>query len=121
MINYIWFVILSVGIITFIIKGNTGEVVKAMTDSAQSSIELLLALGGIMALWSGIMKLCEKSGIIDLVAKILSPIMRYIFPELESKNKKAMGSIIMNIATNMMGLSNAATPFGIKAMQEMQK
>lgn len=121
MINYIWFVILSAGIITFIIKGNTGEVVKAMTDSAQSSIELLLALGGIMALWSGIMKLCEKSGIIDLVAKILSPIMRYIFPELESKNKKAMGSIIMNIATNMMGLSNAATPFGIKAMQEMQK
>ncbi|QCX33465.1 spore maturation protein [Caloramator sp. E03] len=120
MINWIWFIILASGIITFMIKKDAGGLLKAMTDSAQSSIELLIALCGIMAVWSGIMKLCEKSGIIDIIAKILSPLMRIIFPGLEKKNKKAVGNIIMNIATNMMGLNNAATPFGIKAMKELQ-
>lgn len=120
MINIIWFVILSAGILTFMIKGDTRGLLQAMTDSAQNSIELLMALLGIMAVWSGIMKLCEKSGIVDALAKILSPVMRILFPNLEKKNKKALGSIVMNIATNMMGLSNAATPFGIKAMKELQ-
>lgn len=120
MINIIWFVILAAGIITFMLKGDTGGMMQAMTDSAEHSIELLIALGGIMAVWSGIMKLCEKSGIVDFIAKILAPPMRLLFPGLEKRNRKALGSIIMNIATNMMGLSNAATPFGIKAMEELQ-
>ncbi|MCX7884053.1 MAG: spore maturation protein [Caloramator sp.] len=120
MINIIWFVILAAGILTFMIKGDTRGLLQAMSNSAQNSIELLMALLGIMAVWSGIMKLCEKSGIVDALAKILSPIMRILFPNLEKRNKKALGSIVMNIATNMMGLSNAATPFGINAMKELQ-
>jgi spore maturation protein A len=109
------------GIVVFIIKGNAGGVVQVITSSAQGSIELLIALAGIMAVWSGIMKICEKSGIVDFISRILSLPMRIFFPGLEKRNKKALGNIIMNISTNAMGLSNAATPFGIKAMEELQK
>jgi spore maturation protein A len=120
MINIIWFVMIATSIVFFLIKGDVQGMMQTMTDSAQHSLELLIALAGIMAIWSGIMKLCEKSGIVDFVAKVLSPPMRILFPGLERRNKKAMGNIIMNMSTNMMGLSNAATPFGIKAMEELQ-
>jgi spore maturation protein A len=108
------------GIIVFLLKGNSGQMIVVMGDSAQGSIELLIALTGIMAVWSGIMKICEKAGIVDSIAKLLSLPMKILFPGLERKNKKALGNIIMNISTNAMGLSNAATPFGIKAMEELQ-
>jgi spore maturation protein A len=120
MINTIWLGMIIISVIMFLIKGDVQGMMQTMTDSAQHSIELLIALAGIMAIWSGIMKLCEKSGIVDFVAKVLNPPMRLIFPGLHKKSPKAMGSIIMNISTNMMGLSNAATPFGIKAMEELQ-
>lgn len=120
MINIIWFGMIAISIVFFLIKGDVQGMMQTMSDSAQHSLELLIALAGIMAIWSGIMKLCEKSGIVDFVAKILSPPMRLLFPGLEKRNKKAMGNMIMNISTNMMGLSNAATPFGIKAMEELQ-
>lgn len=119
MINYIWFVMILAGICAFIIGGDTQGLIKTMTESAAHSIELLIALAGIMAVWSGIMKLCEKSGIVSFIAKLLSKPMGIIFPGLKNKSKAAMGNIIMNISTNMMGLSNAATPFGIKAMEEL--
>lgn len=108
------------GVIVFVIKGDTTGLMEVMTDSAERSIELLIALAGIMAVWSGMMKICEKSGIVDFIAGILSGPMKFLFPGLEKKNKKALGNIVMNIATNMMGLSNAATPFGVKAMEELQ-
>jgi len=110
-----------VGIAAFIAGGDVEGLVSTMTDSAERSIQLLIGLAGIMAVWSGIMKLCEKAGIVNFIAKILSPPMRLLFPGLEKKSRGAMGSIIMNISTNMMGLSNAATPFGIKAMEELQR
>jgi spore maturation protein A len=109
------------GIIVFIIRGDTNALMQTMTDSAQRSIELLIALGGIMAVWSGIMKICERAGLVDFLARVLSLPMRLLFPGLEERSPKASGSIIMNIASNMMGLSNAATPFGIKAMEELQR
>lgn len=120
MINWIWLVLIIIGISTFLLKGDVQGMLKVMTESAQNSIELLIALAGIMAIWSGIMKVCEKSGIVHFIAKILTYPMRAIFPGLDKKSPKAAGSIIMNIATNMMGLSNAATPFGIKAMEQLQ-
>ncbi len=121
MINWIWFFMIIVGIAAFIAGGDVEGLVSTMTDSAERSIQLLIGLAGIMAVWSGIMKLCEKAGIVNFIAKILSPPMRLLFPGLEKKSRGAMGSIIMNISTNMMGLSNAATPFGIKAMEELQR
>lgn len=120
MINGIWLFMIIAGIIVFMLKGNSGEMISVMGDSAQSAVELLIALTGIMAIWSGIIKICEKSGIVDFIAKFLALPMRLFFPGLEKKNKRALGNIIMNISTNAMGLSNAATPFGIKAMEELQ-
>lgn len=121
MVNYIWFFMIGAGILMLIIKGDSKGLIDIMTISAENSVKLLIELAGIMALWSGIMKICEKAGIIDFLGRALSPFIRVLFPGLNKKSKSAEGSIIMNIAANMLGLSNAATPFGINAMEELQK
>ena len=120
MINIIWYIMLMISIVAFLIKGDLAGITDTITFSAEHSIELLIGLAGIMAIWSGIMKICEKSGLVELVSKLLSPVLKILFPGLNRKSPKAMGNIIMNISTNMMGLSNAATPFGVKAMEELQ-
>jgi spore maturation protein A len=120
MINIIWFLILSLGIIIGFITGRGELVSKAVILSTTSAVELVMGLVGMMCLWCGIMKVAEKSGLTDKLAMVLKPILRIIFKDT-GKNQKAMESITMNLTANMMGLSNAATPFGIKAMEEMQK
>lgn len=120
MINIIWYIMLIISIVIFVVKGDVKGITDTMTFSAEHSIELLIGLAGIMAVWSGIMKICERSGMVDIISKLLAPTMRFLFPGLEKKNPRALGNIIMNISTNMMGLSNAATPFGVKAMEELQ-
>ncbi|HEY8892940.1 MAG TPA: nucleoside recognition domain-containing protein [Clostridium sp.] len=120
MINIIWFLILSLGIIIGIVTGKGEIVSKAVVTSTTGSVELIIGLVGMMCLWCGIMKIAEKSGLTDKLAKVLKPILKIIFKKA-GKNQKAMSSITMNLTANMMGLSNAATPFGIKAMEEMQK
>jgi spore maturation protein A len=120
MINLLWVLMIISGIVFFILNGRADELLSVMGSSAENSIELLIGLAGIMAVWSGVMKICEKSGLVQSISKILSIPMRVLFPGLEKKSNKALGSIIMNISTNLMGLSNAATPFGIKAMEELQ-
>ncbi|MBX4266087.1 nucleoside recognition domain-containing protein [Clostridium estertheticum] len=120
MINIIWFLILTLGIIIGMLTGKGEIVSKALVSSTSSSVELVMGLVGMMCLWCGIMKIAQKSGLTDKLAKVLRPILKMIFKET-SKNNKVMSSITMNLTANMMGLSNAATPFGIKAMEEMQK
>jgi spore maturation protein A len=120
MINIIWFLILSLGIIIGIVTGKGEVLSKAVVLSTTSAVELVMGLVGMMCLWCGVMKIAEKSGLTDKLAGVLRPILKVIFKE-SGKNKKAMSSITMNLTANMMGLSNAATPFGIKAMEEMQK
>jgi spore maturation protein A len=120
MINIIWFLILSLGIIIGFITGRGELVSKAVILSTTSAVELVIGLVGMMCLWCGIMKVAQKSGLTDKLAMVLRPILRIIFKDT-GKNQKAMESITMNLTANMMGLSNAATPFGIKAMEEMQK
>ncbi|MCJ7691635.1 MAG: spore maturation protein [Clostridiaceae bacterium] len=120
MINIIWFLILSLGIIIGIITGKGEILSKAVVSSTTSSVELIIALVGMICLWCGIMKIAEKSGLTHKLAMVLRPILKLIFKEA-GKDQKAMSSITMNLTANMMGLSNAATPFGIKAMEEMQK
>jgi len=120
MINIIWFLILSLGIVVGIVTGKGEIVSKAVVTSTTGSVELIIGLVGMMCLWCGIMKIAEKSGLTDKLAKVLRPILKIIFKKA-GKNQKAMSSITMNLTANMMGLSNAATPFGIKAMEEMQK
>lgn len=120
MINFIWFFILAVGIIFGIITGRGPEVSKAIISSADSTVKLIIGLVGIMCLWCGIMKIAERSGLTDKLARGLIPILKLIFKDA-AKDEKAMGAIVMNLTANMMGLSNAATPFGIKAMEELKR
>ena len=120
MINYIWFFILGFGIIFGVLTGRGDAVSKGIILSSQSTVVLVINLVGIMCLWCGIMKIAEKSGLMDKIARLLKPILKLIFKEA-ARDEKALGAIVMNLTANMMGLSNAATPFGIKAMEEMDR
>lgn len=120
MINIIWFFILVFGIGFGLITGRGDVVSKSVVITAGSTVEFVIKLVGIMCIWCGVMKIAEKSGLTEKLAKLLRPILSIIFKEA-AKDEKAMGAIVMNLTANMMGLSNAATPFGIKAMEEMDR
>lgn len=120
MVNYIWFIILSFGILIGILTGRGEIISKAIICSANSTVELVIKLVGIMSLWCGIMKIAEKSGLTNKLAKILRPVLKLVLKKA-GNDEKSLGCIVMNITANMMGLSNAATPFGIKAMENMQE
>ncbi len=126
-LNYIWIgfflIAFVVGLIQLIFFGNF-EVFPAMMsgvfDSAKTGFEISLGLTGVLTLWLGILKVGEKGGAINGLSRLLSPFLQKLFPEL-GKNHPAYASITMNIAANMLGLDNAATPIGLKAMKEMQE
>ena len=120
MINIIWFFILGFGIILGIFTGRGAEISKVIITSTDSTVKLVIGLTGVMCLWCGVMKIAEKSGLTDKLATVLKPILKLIFKDA-ARDEKAMGAIVMNLTANMMGLSNAATPFGIKAMEELKK
>lgn len=96
------------------------EVTNAVIEYASTAVKIALGLIGIMALWLGIMKIAEQSGLIMIIAKIVKPVTKFLFPDVPH-NHPAIGSIIMNISANMLGLGNAATPFGLKAMEELNQ
>lgn len=120
MLNYIWSAIVVASIICSVVCGNTQELSTAVIDSGAAAIELLITMAGIMCLWSGIMKIAEKSGFTALIAKVFSPLLRLVFPNLDPQGE-TFGSITMNISANLLGLGNTATPFGLKAMQGLNK
>lgn len=120
MINYIWFIMIFFGILVGLLTGNGEVISKSIINSADSTVSMIIGLVGLMCFWCGVMKVAEKSGFTNKLAKVLRPILKLIFKEA-AKDEKALGAIVMNITANMMGLGNAATPFGIKAMQEMDR
>jgi spore maturation protein A len=127
MINIVWLLLLVIGIIMAIVSAiSTGslepfvQVTDALFNSSKTAVDLAIGLIGLMALWLGLMKLAEESGLVNVIAKVVRPIMVRLFPEIP-RDHPAMGAMIMNIAANMLGLGNAATPLGLKAMQELQK
>ena len=120
MINFIWFVMIVIGILVGLFTGNGEGISNAMISSVDGTVKLILGLLGLMCFWCGVMKVAEKSGLTGKLAQLLKPILKLIFKEA-AKDEKALGAIVMNITCNMMGLGNAATPFGIKAMQEMDR
>lgn len=120
MINYIWFILIFLGSIVGILNGSGEDISKSIIDSCGSTVSFIIELVGIMCFWCGVMKVAEKSGFTDKLAKILKPVLKLIFKDA-AKDEKALGAIVMNITANMMGLSNAATPFGIRAMEEMDR
>ncbi|WP_455068838.1 nucleoside recognition domain-containing protein [Prevotella nigrescens] len=125
-LNYIWIafflIAFAFGIVGLIMGDTTlfQKMVDATFDSSKTAFEVSLGLTGVLALWLGIMKIGEKAGIVNVLARMLSPVFTKLFPDIP-KNHPVMGSIFMNIASNMLGLDNAATPTGLKAMAQMQE
>ena len=117
--NYIWLCLIIISFIVGAFTGKLQDVTNAMFDGAKSAVNVAIYLIGIMSFWLGIMKIAQKSGIIEFLSKLIQPLANIIFPELKH-NQKATGLITMNVAANALGLTNAATPIGLKAMEEMQ-
>jgi spore maturation protein SpmA len=125
-LNYIWLafflIALVVGLVKLVVLGDTAvftAMVTATFDSAKTGFEISLGLTGVLTLWLGFMKIGEVGGAIGVMATVVRPFFRRLFPEVPADHP-AIGSLIMNFAANMLGLDNAATPLGLKAMQELQ-
>lgn len=119
LINYLFASFFIIGIIYSLIIGNT-SITNEMLSASNKGIELILSLVPVICLWLGIMNIAKKSGLLDKIANLLTPILKIIFPEIP-KNSPCFTYIGTNIVMNMLGLGNAATPFGLKAIKEMQE
>ena len=120
MLNYIWLGLILLAVFIGGVNGRLPEVAEASLKMARDSVmETALPLVGVMALWLGIMRLAERSGLVSLLAGALRPIMRWLFPEVPADHP-AMGSMLMNFAANMLGLNNASTPLGLRAMKDLE-
>ena len=125
-LNYIWIafflIAFVIGLVRLVFMGDT-EVFPAMMNStfssAKTAFEISLGLTGVLSLWLGVMKIGERGGVVNVLARVLSPVFTKLFPDIP-KGHPATGSIFMNIAANMLGLDNAATPLGLKAMEQLQ-
>jgi len=120
MINLIWLLLLVTGIVYAGVQGRIDVVTQSAISGAEGAVGLSLKLIGVMCLWLGIMKIAEQAGILRGIARLLSPIICFLFPSVP-KNHPAMGAIIMTLSANMLGMGNAVTPLGIKAMQALQQ
>ena len=126
-LNYIWIaffiVAFAVAVCQSLFAGNYGiwsEIMNASFDAAKNAFDISLGLTGVLALWLGLMKVGERAGLVAAFARLMSPLFSRLFPSIP-KGHPALGSMFMNISANMLGLDNAATPLGLKAMQEMQE
>ena len=120
MLNYIWFGMMAVSVVAAIFTGRIDAVTEAAIYMSKVAVEISIGLIGIMALWLGIMKIAEASGLIKIIARGLKPITVRLFPDVPADHP-AIGSIVLNMSANMLGLGNAATPLGLKAMEELQE
>lgn len=118
--NYIFYFLIVFSIVIGAINGRLQDVINAVMSGAELSVKVAFSLIGIMAFWLGIMKIAEKSGLVQLIAKAIKPITKKLFNELP-EDSPAIGDIAMNFTANAFGLANAATPFGIRAMENMQE
>jgi spore maturation protein A len=120
MLNYIWFGMMAISVVAGIFTGRIDAVTEAAISMSKVAVEISIGLIGIMALWLGIMKIAEASGLISIIARGLRPITVRLFPDVP-EDHPAIGSIVLNMSANMLGLGNAATPLGLKAMEELQE
>jgi spore maturation protein A len=120
MIDLIWLVLLLGGILVAAVNGRIDLVTATLFSAANEGVKVCLDLIGLMTLWLGMLEVARQAGIVRLLARLVRPLTVYLFPEVPP-NHPAMGAIIMNISANILGLGNAATPFGLKAMDELQK
>lgn len=120
MLNLIWLILLAGGILVAAFTGRIEDVSAAALSSARSAVQICFDLIGVMALWLGIMRIAERGGLVQALARLLRPVMVKLFPGVPH-NHPAMGAIILNLSANILGLGNAATPFGMRAMKNLQE
>ena len=115
----IWTFLVAAAVVAAAANGRMSELTAAAMTSAKDAVTLSLGLAGAMALWLGLMRVAEEAGLVRAIARAARPVMRRLFPEVPPEHP-AMGAMIMNVSANVLGLGNAATPFGVKAMQELE-
>lgn len=120
MLNIIWPIFIAISFIYALMSGNIEQVSNGLFDSASSAVELTLTFFGTICLWNGIMKIAKETTLMSKLTKMLKPVIKFLFPELKH-NEQAKKEISMNMVANLLGLGNAATPLGLKAMETMQK
>ncbi|MEO2074302.1 MAG: nucleoside recognition domain-containing protein [Bacillus sp. (in: firmicutes)] len=120
MVNYIWVFMTVIGIVFALFNGTMEAVNKAVFDGAKEAVTLCIGLISVLVFWLGMMRIAEESGLLERLSKLFRPIVKILFPEVPT-NHPAMGYILSNMISNMFGLGNAATPLGIKAMEELKK
>jgi spore maturation protein A len=119
MLNYIWFGLMAIAFVVAAFNGTAEAVTKGAVESASSAVQIAIGLIGIMTLWLGMMRVAEAAGLVSLVGRALTPLLRWLFPGVPPGHPAA-GAIVLALAANLLGLNNAATPLGIKAMEELQ-
>lgn len=120
MLNIIWPIFIIISYIYAIFTGKVNQINNSVFESCESAVKLTITFLGTMCLWSGIMQIAKKTTLIDKLTNFLAPVMKILFPEI-NKNNQAYKEISMNMVANILGLGNAATPLGLKAMKTMQK
>jgi spore maturation protein A len=119
MLNYIWFGLMAIALLVAAFNGTVDGVTKGAMESASTAVQVAIGLVGIMTLWLGMMRVAEAAGLVSLLGRIVRPLLQRLFPEVPPEHPAA-GAIVLAIAANMLGLNNAATPLGIKAMEDLQ-
>jgi len=120
MLNYLWAAMILIGITVSIITGNLEAITPAALDSATEAVTVAITMLGIMAMWTGLMRVAENSGMIAAISEKMGPLLRFLFPGL-APGSRALSYISTNLIANVLGLGWAATPAGLKAMEELQK
>ena len=117
--NYLWSAFILVSLVVGLFTGRIGETSTAAVEGAKNTVQTLISLIGVMCFWTGMMEIAERAGLVEKLSKLLKPVVKFLFPEV--KAEKAKNAILMNITANLLGIGNAATPFGLKAMEELNK
>ena len=120
MLNYLWGFMIIVGVVYGVLSGNITQVADGAIDSSKEAVTLCITMLGVMSLWTGLMQIASKSGLIGKCEKLIAPVMKWLFPDVPIAHK-AMEYMTTNVIANIFGLGWAATPAGIKAMEELSK
>ncbi len=118
--NYIFYFLIVISIIAGAVNGKLPDVVNSILTGAELSVKVAFSLIGIMAFWLGMMRIAEKAGLVKLIAKLIKPITKWLFKDIPS-DSPALGNVALSFSANALGLANAATPIGLKVMEELQE
>jgi spore maturation protein A len=120
LINWIWFSLIVIGLCTASLSGRLEQTTQALFNSTEHTVMFCIGLVGILAFWSGLMRIADESGLTQTIARLTQPILKRFFPSL-TPGGSALGAIALSLAANFLGISNAATPLGLRAMEELNK